>query len=848
MDVYLRHACDKDNPSRRMHAFVLSFSLSLTRLVTLFFFLFSSLGAQTGGAGGAAWGSKKGPPSSVLQEAAKGGSGAGGSGGSGRGPPGRGSGGGGRGAQQGGRNSGGRGDRNNRDSGGRGDRNNQNGGRGGDGGGRGGRGDRNNNKNNSNYQNGGRGGDGGGRGGKNNNNNSNNNNNNKGGNSNKARSKALEEIELWNTTGSGTSAAQKAVHRTSCAKFLSCRLQYLDAPLAVAPEKETEENPELEYTPHKNCHWTAEDRVEMIQTEQEALWNYKPLQVNDDTRWKAKVMLADADPNAPDDGPVMSQAEKDAEQLRKAIAILNKLSWTTLHKLTLKFLETIGATTPAPVATGTNPAETPAQPAAVLSKQVVQDCMTMIVDKAMTEAHFAELYARFCSKLATVHKTFKKTLLAICQQQFEETDKEPDLPADMDPAERKYQLGFSKRKSIGLMQFIGELYKMKLIKGGIMIGCLERLLVHDDEEQLECFAKLMTTIGERLQENDDEPEMIAIWKQVYTLAGRLPGGPVAPGNRIKFLLTDLIELRENGWVERRVVEKAKTIAQIHKEAAREEQMGGQGQPPKYQRSQSTGSKQPAPPPVVDNDGFTTKPTKPKKQPLRRVQSDAVVGSSSLQRAMTGGPSKSSEQRTAPTPVQAPISEYLEPKECGQKMKSILKEYFVGGDTGDAILSIEEVVGIGHEGHVERGAAMIEAGILLVVEMKESEVRKFLVVMSKTLTEGKINKTSIPLGVNSPLEFLRDVEIDAPLASSLLATMIAEWINLDLLSLDFLKKCPDYFRSDGRPADFAVQIISKRGSGVTEADIDIVSSLMSDDDKKAHPVVKEWVEAACKSSS
>jgi hypothetical protein len=141
--------------------------------------------------------------------------------------------------------------------------------------------------------------------------------------------------------------------------------------------------------------------------------------------------------------------------------------------------------------------------------------------------------------------------------------------------------------------------------------------------------------------------------------------------------------------------------------------------------------------------------------------------------------------------------------------------------------------------------MIEAGILLVLEAKESDVRKFLVVMSKSLKEGKINKASIPLGLNNPLEFLRDVEIDAPLASSLLATVIAEWINLSLLSLDFLKKCPEYFRTDGRPADFAVQIISKRGKDVTDADIEIVSSLMSDEDKKAHPVVKEWVEAACK---
>ena len=40
--------------------------------------------------------------------------------------------------------------------------------------------------------------------------------------------------------------------------------------------------------------------------------------------------------------------------------------------------------------------------------------------------------------------------------------------------------------------FIGELYKNKVIKGAIMISCLERLFLHTDEEKLECFAKLMT--------------------------------------------------------------------------------------------------------------------------------------------------------------------------------------------------------------------------------------------------------------------------------------------------------------------------------------------------------------------
>ena len=472
-----------------------------------------------------------------------------------------------------------------------------------------------------------------------------------------------------------------------------------------------------------------------------------------------------------------------------------------------------------------------------------------IVDKAMGEPHFAELYARFSAKLAVVHKTFKKTLLSLCQTAFEETDQEVEFADGTSEAERNYALKQSKQKSIGLMQFIGELYKNKLIKGGIMIGCLQRLLVNDDEEKLECFAKLMTTIGERLHDNEDEPEMIALWAQVYSLAGKSKkaGGPEAPSSRIKFLLTDLIELKQNGWVTRRVVEKAKSIAQIHKEVAAEEKMGRQPYPPKIKRSQSGSAVKstPAPPPA-DNDGFV-QVSKPRKQPMQRAQSDIVsaVPTSSLQRAMMGLSTKASEPSPSSPAEAPPISEYMEPQECGKKMKSVLKEYFVGGDTDDAVLSVDEFVGAGHEGHVERGAAMIAAGVQLVIEMKEEQVRKFLIVTSRCLKEEKINKSSLPSGLNDPLEFLRDVEIDAPLASSLLAIVVAEWIQLDVLSLDFLQSCPEYFRADGRPADFAVQIIAKRGGAVTDADVEIVTSLMSDTDKEAHPSVKEWLEAGAK---
>ena len=49
-----------------------------------------------------------------------------------------------------------------------------------------------------------------------------------------------------------------------------------------------------------------------------------------------------------------------------------------------------------------------------------------------------------------------------------------------------------------------------------------------------------------------------------------------------------------------------------------------------------------------------------------------------------------------------LIDYPTPDECGNKAKSILKEFFTGGDTQEAVISIHELVGVGSAGSVVRG--------------------------------------------------------------------------------------------------------------------------------------------------
>jgi len=718
-----------------------------------------------------------------------------------------------------------------------------------------------------------------------------------------APSISYDEVELLQTTGCGDTAEAKAVTRYSTDKFLSCRMEYLRQPPISARHELLNSGADSNsciWTPHQRCHWTPDGnkRLDAIRAEQDRLWSYQPLKVDDGTRWKARVMT--------NKNKAALQHQQQAEDISvvmgRAVAILNKLSWTTLEKLTVQFLDAITR----PIDSGgdgNGAAEDSRRPEQkkALSVDVIKSTMALVLDKASTEPHFAELYATFSARISTQHKMFKKILLALCQDEFAKSEKaicEIDLPQDCDPAEREMEILRVRKKTFGLMIFIGELYKMRMLKEHIMIHCLESLLTDQDEEdKLECFAKLLTTVGQRLEDeggDDLSATMDEIWNTTYIMAGKIKykgegPGPKAPSTRIKFLLQDLVEERENGWVKRREEEKAKTLAQIHKDVAKEEKQtanasnrgGARNNQRGVHRSQSTGNasagggsgggssrnlkqqqKQQPPPdaPAEEGDGFV-QVSKSKKASFRRSQSDSVAPKSSLQMALAaaGGSSKkksparsispketnmdgnsNAASSVPPIPEQSPLKEYLDPKECGDKAKKIMQEYFVGGDTDDAVLSIHELVGVGQPGDAERGAAVVEAAALMVMEMRESDVRKMLQVISRCLAENKIRNESLAKGLGDPLEFLRDIEIDAPKAASLLATVVADWIQQGALPFDFLLSAPEFFLKDGRPADFAGRVLAVRGGDPTDGEIDVVTKLMSEEEKKAHGSAREFL--------
>lgn len=56
----------------------------------------------------------------------------------------------------------------------------------------------------------------------------------------------------------------------------------------------------------------------------------------------------------------------------------------------------------------------------------------------------------------------------------------------------------ARRRSLGNIKFIGELFKLNMLTEVIMHDCIVKLLKNHDEESLECLCRLLSTIGKDL--------------------------------------------------------------------------------------------------------------------------------------------------------------------------------------------------------------------------------------------------------------------------------------------------------------------------------------------------------------
>ncbi|KAI1450675.1 hypothetical protein F5Y02DRAFT_412322 [Annulohypoxylon stygium] len=246
-------------------------------------------------------------------------------------------------------------------------------------------------------------------------------------------------------------------------------------------------------------------------------------------------------------------------------------------------------------------------------RQVIQ----LTFEKATDEAHWASMYAKFCKRMLEMMSPeirdenikdkngqvvsggalFRKYLLNRCQEEFERGWKMalPDAPEEGNDkktqeavmlSEEYYAAAAAKRRGLGLVQFIGELYKLGMLTERIMHECVRKLVDYSgvpDEAEIESLSKLLRTIGGNLDSTDKGRVMMdAYFVRIQGMVD-LPELP----SRLKFMLMDVVDLRKANWISKETNKGPKTLEEIRAEAeaaaaqkaaeaARTNQRGGGG--------------------------------------------------------------------------------------------------------------------------------------------------------------------------------------------------------------------------------------------------------------------------------
>ena len=251
-----------------------------------------------------------------------------------------------------------------------------------------------------------------------------------------------------------------------------------------------------------------------------------------DKRWKP--ISVGKKPSAPEPSPAAAPDNRMAPEMvqRKVKAALNKMTPEKFEKISDQILEIT--------------AQSKFESDGRTLRQVIQ----LTFEKATDEAHWASMYAKFCKRMletmdpnikdegikdkngavVTGGNLFRKYLLNRCQEEFEQgwkanlPPKPEGEPVNEEAAmlsDEYYIEAAAKRRGLGLVQFIGELFKLGMLTERIMNECVRKLLDFEgvpEDETCESLTKLLRTIGAQLDSSErSRPMMDAYFQRIQKM-------------------------------------------------------------------------------------------------------------------------------------------------------------------------------------------------------------------------------------------------------------------------------------------------------------------------------------------
>ncbi|XP_033156527.1 eukaryotic translation initiation factor 4 gamma 2, partial [Drosophila mauritiana] len=242
----------------------------------------------------------------------------------------------------------------------------------------------------------------------------------------------------------------------------------------------------------------------------------------------------------------LTQSEKNDAVFRRVRGILNKLTPEKFQELSDELLKLD-----------------------LNSIAILNGVILLIFEKALDEPKYSSMYAQLCKRLSEEAPSFDKEpsnlctflrlLLAVCRDKFnnrlkrDENDNRPPPENEADEEERRH---LAKQRMLGNIKFIGELNKLDMLSTNVLHQCIMELFDKKKKrtagaqemcEDMECLAQLLKTCGKNLDSEQSKELMNQYFEK---LERRLKSSEYPP--RIRFMLKDVIELRQNNWVPRKL--------------------------------------------------------------------------------------------------------------------------------------------------------------------------------------------------------------------------------------------------------------------------------------------------------
>ncbi|KAL4141124.1 hypothetical protein PRNP1_014246 [Phytophthora ramorum] len=345
--------------------------------------------------------------------------------------------------------------------------------------------------------------------------------------------------------------------------------------------------------------------------------------------------------------------------------------------------------------------------------------------------------AELARHAASAQVTFTRLLVNRCQGEFEKTNKhtgpqDEKKEEEVDPRRREILAMRAKAKMLGNIRFIGELYKVDLIKQSGVQGCIFYLLGLElipgedgqevqaqavrfpDEEDLEALCKMLATAGKRF----DQPKTKTIMKIIILRMVELSEDERLP-SRARFLVKDVLETRDHMWEPRRKELQQQTLDEVRREAQKLQQQGKNAQHDDVQRRRHK--------------------TRISSVQLAKQSSNLIVA-----------------KKEEPEEPEDDDDKELSPAQMASRIKNIIHEYISILDLDEATTCVQELAVDPY--HVE----FAEQAMNTALEGKTREREHAVELLVGLYERGALDANSIQAALVSVMEFLEDMRIDLPL--------------------------------------------------------------------------------------